>query len=175
MRLTYYLVFKKTTAYFIMKRLLFGITFLSFFNIANAEPARFMLYLSGKEKAIFVFEKDIEKNKKIVRASIQQIENPRYVKVGNFYSRKGRWEANCAKRTIQVLNVVTYDLNGKTTSASNVPTDFLPLTPGTYSADFFEILCDPKFPNIESLTGPTNDPDEYAKKAFKVFEEHSSK
>jgi hypothetical protein len=158
-----------------MKKTLIGLALFSFVCIANAEPARFMLYLSGKEKAIFIFEKDIEKNKKIVRASIQQIGNPRYVKVGDFYSRKGRWEANCAKRTIQVLRVVTYDFNGKPTSVSNAPTDFLPLIPGTYSADFFEMLCDPKFPNIESLTTPIDDPDEYAKKAFKVFEEHSSK
>lgn len=158
-----------------MKKTLIGLALFSFVCIANAEPARFMLYLSGKEKAIFIFEKDIEKNKKIVRASIQQIGNPRYVKVGDFYSRKGRWEANCAKRTIQVLSVVTYDLKGKPTSVSNVPTDFLPLIPGTYSADFFEMLCDQKFPNIESLTKPIDDPEEYAKKAFKVFEEHSSK
>lgn len=158
-----------------MKKILIGLTLFSLIGIANAEPARFMLHLSSKEKAIFIFEKDIEKNKKIVRASIQQIENPRYVNVGEFYSRQGRWEANCAKRTIQVLSVVTHDLNGKPTSVSNVPTDFLPLIPGTYSADFFEILCDPKFPNIESLTKPIDDHKEYAKKAFRVFEEHSSK
>ena len=157
-----------------MKKNLLGLALFSFVCIANAEPARFMLYLSGKEKAIFVFEKDVEKNKKIVRASIQQIGNPRYVKVGEFYSRKGRWEANCAKRTIKVLNVATYDLNGNPISVSNVPTDFLPLISGTYSANFFEMLCDPKFPNIESLTNPIDDPDEYAKKAFKVFEANSS-
>ncbi len=158
-----------------MKKILIGLTLFFIADIANAEPARFMYYLSSKEKATFIFEKDIEKNKKIVRAWIQQIGNPRYVKVGEFYSRKGHWEANCAKRTVQVLSVVTYDLNGKPISVSNVPTDFLPLIPNTNSAAFFEILCDPKFPNIESLSTPMNDPEEYAKKTFKVFEEHSSK
>lgn len=158
-----------------MKKILISLALFSQVGVANAEPARFMLYLSGKEKAIFIFEKNIEKNKKIVRASIQQIGNPRYVKVGESYSDNVRWEANCAKRTMQTLNSAHYDLNGKPTSWSNVPGELIPLIPGTYVAEFFDTLCDPKFPNIESLTTPIDDPDGYAKKAFKVFEEHSSK
>ena len=117
-------------------------------GVAYAEPARFTLNLSGKEKAIFIFEKNIEKNKKIVRASIQQIRNPRYVKVGESYSDNVRWEANCAKRTMQTLNSVHYDLNGKPTSWSNVPGELIPLIPGTYVAEFFDTLCSPKFHNI---------------------------
>lgn len=49
-----------------MKKILIGLALFSQVGVANAEPARFMLYLSGKEKAIFIFEKNIEKNKKIV-------------------------------------------------------------------------------------------------------------
>ena len=117
-------------------------------GVAYAEPARFILNLSGKEKAIFIFEKNIEKNKKIVRASIQQIGNPRYVKLGESYSDNVRWEANCAKRTMQTLNSAHYDLNGKPTSWSNVPGELIPLIPGTYVAEFFDTLCSPKFHNI---------------------------
>lgn len=158
-----------------MKKILVGLALFSIVSIANAEPARFMLYLSGKETAIFIFEKNIEKKKKFVRAWIQKIENPRYVKDGDSYSQNVRWQANCANRTIQALSSVSYDLNGKPISWSNVPGKLLPLVPDTYAAEYFEILCDPKFPNIKSLTTPMSDPEEYAKKSFKVFEENSSK
>lgn len=158
-----------------MKKTLIGLSLFSLVCIANAEPARFMLYLSGKEQARFILEKEIEKNKKSVRAWIERIKNPNYMKKGEYYSRKEQWEANCVKRTLQILNSVTYDLKGETISWSNVPTGLQPLIPGTYAAEYFEILCDPKFPNIESLTTPMDDPEEYAKKVFKVFEENSSK
>ena len=47
------------------------------------------------------------------------------------------------------------------------------IVPETRGAEYHKMFCNPKFPNVDSLAQSVDNPDEFAKTAFKVYEEHA--
>lgn len=132
-----------------------------------------MLEFGYKEKVFFLDEESIEKKGKIVRVWVKEISNPKYIRQGEANYRMTLWEANCPKRTIQALSSASFNSSGDGVSATNQPGDLMKIVPETRGAEYHKMFCNPKFPEMASLTKPVDNPAELAKTAFKVYEEHA--
>lgn len=156
-----------------MKKIIFILILMASSGFVKAEKLRFMLEFGYKEQVYFLDEESIEKKGKLVRVWVKMISNQKYIKPGQASYTMTRWETNCAKRTIQALNSASYNSEGDSISSTNRPGDLMPLFPGSRGEEYYKMFCNPKFPDVDTLTKPVENPDEFTKTAFKVYEEHA--
>ena len=156
-----------------MKKIIFVLVCIAFSGFAKAEKLRFMLEFGYKEKVFFIDEESIEKKGKVVRVWVKEVSNPKFMRPGEANYRMTFWEANCSKKTIQALSSASFNSSGDGISATNQPGDLMKIVPETRGAEYHKMFCNPKFPNVDSLAQSVDNPDEFAKTAFKVYEEHA--
>lgn len=156
-----------------MRKIIFVLVFMFSSGIVKAEKLRYMLEFGYKEKVFFLDEETIEKKGKVVSVWVKEVSNQKFIRPGEASYRMTLWEANCSKGTIQALSSASFNSNGDGISATNQPGDLMKIVPETRGAEYHKMFCNPKFPEIASLTKPVDNPTELAKTAFKVYEEHA--
>ncbi|MGX9784454.1 surface-adhesin E family protein [Janthinobacterium lividum] len=156
-----------------MRKIIFVLVFMFSSGIVKAEKLRYMLEFGYKEKVFFLDEESIEKKGKVVSVWVKEVSNQKFIRPGEASYRMTLWEANCSKKTIQALSSASFNSNGDGISATNQPGDLMKIVPETRGAEYHKMFCNPKFPEISSLTKPVDNPTELAKTAFKVYEEHA--
>ena len=142
-------------------------------GFVSAEQLRFMLDFGHKEKVYFLDGESIEKSGKLVRVWVKAISNPKFIQSGQASYTMTQWEVNCSARKIQALRNVSYNSEGNVISSMSQPGDLMSIVPESRGSEYYKMFCNPKFPNIDSVAKPVDNPDELAKTAFKVYEEHA--